>query len=100
MEDFSIDDNKSTNNSELSLSVSSICQRDGKKIAYVRFTDDGRWAEGEIPTCIITKSHGFTENEVLDLQQYMSANLPQLKQMASKINIMDAFLGRTPNTEK
>ena len=100
MEDFSLDNNQqkepSADNSELSLSVSAICERGGEKIAYVNFSDDGRWAEGEIPACIITKSHGFTEDEVLDLQQYMLANLPQLKKMASKINIMDAFLGRRP----
>ena len=96
MEDFTLDNQSAADRSELSLEVSSICERAGEKIAYVKFSDDGRWAEGEIPSCIITKSHGFTEDEVLDLQQYMLANLQQLKEMASKINIMDAFLGRRP----
>ena len=97
MEDFTLNtSNESHASEELSLLVSAICERDGQKMAYVTFSDDTRHAEGEIPACIITKSHGFTESEVLDLQQYMLANLDQLKKMASKVNIMDAFLGRTP----
>jgi chorismate mutase len=97
MEDFTLNtSNESHVSEELSLQVSAICERDGQKMAYVTFSDDTRHAEGEIPACIITKSHGFTESEVLDLQQYMLANLDQLKKMASKVNIMDAFLGRTP----
>ncbi|MBP5265716.1 MAG: hypothetical protein J6Z06_02700, partial [Lachnospiraceae bacterium] len=76
MEDFTIDSSKEPNASEeLSLNVSAICERDGQKMAYVTFSDETRHAEGEIPACIITKSHGFTESEVLDLQQYMLANL-------------------------
>ncbi len=97
MEDFTLNTpNESDSSEELSLQVSAICERDGQKMAYVTFSDDTRHAEGEIPACVITKSHGFTESEVLDLQQYMLANLPELKKMASKVNIMDAFLGRTP----
>ena len=97
MEDFTLNtSNESHASEELSLQVSAICERDGQKMAYVTFSDDTRHAEGEIPACIITKSHGFTESEVLDLQQYMLSNLAQLKKMASKINVLDAFMGRAP----
>lgn len=97
MEDFTLNTpNQSDSSEELSLQVSAICERDGQKMAYVTFSDDTRHAEGEIPACIITKSHGFTESEVLDLQQYMLSNLVELKKMASKINVLDAFMGRAP----
>ena len=94
MEDFSFNVSEEPKTEELSLSVSSICERNGEKIAYVSFSDGKREAEGEIPACIITKHSGFTDEEVLELQQYMQANLVELKKMASKINVLDAFLGR------
>ncbi|MCR4999593.1 MAG: hypothetical protein K6A05_07135 [Lachnospiraceae bacterium] len=96
MEDFSFNVSPEPKTEELSLSVSSICERDGEKIAYVSFTDGKRSAEGEIPACVITKHSGFTDEEVLDLQQYMLSNLVELKKMASKINVLDAFMGRAP----
>ncbi|MCR5640464.1 MAG: hypothetical protein K6G04_03815 [Lachnospiraceae bacterium] len=95
MEDFSFASEPKPTSDELSLSVSGICQRDGKKIAYVTFSDATRSAEGEIPACVITKNQGFSESEVLDLQQYMQDNLDTLKAMSAKINPLDAFLGRT-----
>lgn len=79
---------------ELSMSVSSICEREGKKIAFVSFSDGKRTAEGEIPECKITKNDGFDEGEVLQLELYMKGELSNLKKMASGINIMDAFMGK------
>ena len=42
---------------ELKMSVSPICQKEGKRIAYVSFTDGKRTAEGKIPDCIIYSLH-------------------------------------------
>lgn len=83
-----------TMSDELRMSVSPICTKGGKKYAFVSFTDGIRTAEGKIPDCTITSNDGFTEEEVLQLEDYMSQELPQLKKMAAGINVMDSFLGR------
>lgn len=80
---------------ELSMSVSPICFREGKKYAYVSFTDGSRSAEGKIPDCKITKNKGFDEDEVKQLEAYMSRELPQLKKMAAGIDIMKNFMNGT-----
>ena len=76
---------------ELALSVSAICEKNGKKLAYVTFTDGEKKAEGEIPECIIRKNTGFTQEEVEQLQNYMQRELPMLKKTAAGIRLFDAF---------
>jgi hypothetical protein len=78
---------------EMNMSVSPICKKDGRKVAYVTFSDGVRNAEGEIPDCKITHNEGFNEDEVARLEYYMEGNLGMLKQMAASVNPMDAFLG-------
>lgn len=77
---------------ELKMSVSPICSKDGKKYAFVSFTDGVRTAEGKIPDCVITNNEGFGEEEVQQLEEYMKQELPQLKKMAAGINVMKTFL--------
>lgn len=77
---------------ELKMSVSPICSKDGKKYAFVSFTDGVRTAEGKIPDCVITNNEGFGEEEVKQLEEYMKQELPQLKKMAAGINVMKTFL--------
>lgn len=80
---------------ELKMSVSPICAKDGKKYAFVSFTDGKRTAEGKIPDCKITSSDGFGRDEIEQLEDYMSRELPQLKKMAAGINIMKSFMNDT-----
>ncbi|MCH5250153.1 MAG: hypothetical protein J1E98_09475 [Lachnospiraceae bacterium] len=77
---------------ELNMSVSPICVKDGKKYAFVSFTDGTRTAEGKIPDCIITNNAGFSKDEVQQLEDYMRQELPQLKKMAAGIDVMKTFL--------
>lgn len=99
MENFDIGKQpKKPQKEELSMSVSPICERDGKKIAFVSFSDGTRTAEGEIPECKITKNEGFDEGEVLQLELYMKSELANLKKMASSVNVMGAFMGK--NSDK
>lgn len=74
------------------MSVSPICNKDGKKYAFVSFTDGGRTAEGRIPECTITHNTGFSDEEVQQLEAYMKRELPQLKSMSAGINVMNNFL--------
>ncbi len=91
-QNFDIDLAKENDQGELEMQVSSICQKDGKKFAYVTFSDGKRFAEGEIPGCTIVKSEGFTDKEVAGLQFYLKKNLDMLKTMASAINPIKAMM--------
>lgn len=77
---------------EVNMSVSPICMKNGQKVAYVRFTEGERYAEGEIPACRITGSGGYSPEEIKALEDYMKVELPRLKKMAAQINILDIFL--------
>ena len=91
MENFNVDEGKSLGAVE--MTVSPICYTEsGEKYAYVSFSDEVRTAEGKIPDCKIVKNEGFTEEEVKKLEEYMNENLSFLKQMASSLNIMNAFM--------
>lgn len=79
-------------NEEMQMSVSPICTKDGRKYAFVSFTDGNRIAEGKIPECVITYHTGFCDDEVRQLEEYMKRELPQLKRMAAGINVMNNFL--------
>ena len=77
---------------ELTMSVSGICRKDGKKLAYVTFSDDRRKAEGVIPDCRITCSSGFTEEETAQLELYMKMNLQELKKQSAAITPLRAMM--------
>ncbi|MBR6642748.1 MAG: hypothetical protein IKL28_03705 [Lachnospiraceae bacterium] len=77
---------------EFTMSVSPICSKDGKKFAYVSFTDGERSAEGKIPECKIVSATGFDRGEIRMLEEYMTRELPRLKSMAAGIRLVDAFL--------
>ena len=76
---------------EFTMSVSPICVKDGKKVAYVSFTDGERTAEGKIPECVISSAVGLNRAEVRMLEEYMKQELPRLKSMAAGIRMADVF---------
>lgn len=98
MQDFDFVENEPTElaeHTELTMSVSTVCEKDGKKVAYVSFTDGRREAEGAIPDCVIIRNNGFTDEEKVGLELYMKANLASLKKMAASINVFDAITKST-----
>ena len=76
----------------MTLTISGITEKDGKKQAHVRFEDGKLMAEGVIPDCKITKNTGFTDEEVAILEEYMKDNLAMLKRKAAEINPLKAIL--------
>ena len=79
---------------EVTLNLSGVVEKDGQKIAYVRFSRGDDFAEGYIPDCIVTKVQGFTDDEVSMLTDYLKANLTELKKRAAGINPLTAIMGR------
>ncbi len=92
MEDISFDFRKHERSGELNMQVSSFFRKEGNKTAYVTFSDKKRQAEGEIPSCRIISSAGFTEEEVAGLELYMKQNLDMLSNMAATIDPIKAFM--------
>lgn len=80
---------------EVTLNLSGVVEKDGRKIAYVRFSRGDDFAEGYIPDCIFTKVQGFTDDEVSMLTDYLKANLTELKKRAAGINPLTAIMGRS-----
>ncbi|MCR5686290.1 MAG: hypothetical protein K6G81_12915 [Lachnospiraceae bacterium] len=77
---------------ELTMQVSGICVRNGKKVAYVTFTGRGLLAEGVIPECRIEKLEGFSEEEKGQLELFMKMNLSDLKKRAAKVDPLRAIM--------
>ena len=79
-------------NDTLNMSVSQVFNKNGMNYAFVTFDDGTRNAEGKIPDCIITSNNGFLPEEVMQLEDYMKRELSNLKKMASKVNVLSAFM--------
>lgn len=79
---------------EVTLNLSGVVEKDGQKIAYVRFSRGDDFVEGYIPDCIFTKVQGFTDDEVSMLTDYLRANLTELKKRAAGLNPLTAIMGR------
>ena len=77
---------------EMTMQVSGICIKDGKRMAYVNFSGGGKAAEGIIPECRIVKNSGFEENEVGQLELFMKMNLTKLKKKAASIDPVRAMM--------
>ncbi len=80
---------------EIKLDISGVVDKDGKKIAHIRFTRGEDFAEGYIPDCVLTKVQGFTDDEASQLIDYLRANLTEFKKRAAAINPLTAIMGKT-----
>ncbi len=79
---------------EMKLDISGVVEKDGKKIAHVRFNRGKDFAEGYIPDCVFTQVEGFTDDEVSQLIDYLKANLTDLKKRAAHINPLTGLMGK------
>lgn len=75
----------------MTMSVSPICVKDGKKYAFVRFTDGGKNCEWTIPEVKLSSNDGFSEEELSGLKFYVKNNMTDLKRMAAQINLFEVF---------
>ena len=99
MEDFPLDFSKTKPNPQagdrssdtLNMQVSMAFKKDGRKVVYVTFSDEARFAEGEIPGCKITTNRGFTIEEVADLERYLKDNMDELNKTAAGIDPIRAL---------
>lgn len=76
----------------MQMNVSGISTKDGKKVAYVLFEDEGRSAEAIVPECRVTDSKGFSYDELLQLEEYMRENIDMIKKAAAGVNPVSALM--------
>ncbi len=86
-------DRKENGAEELTMQVSGICRKDGRKFAFVTFSDGKRTAEGVIPDCKIQNQTGFDESEISQLELFMKMNLDKLKRKAASVDPIRAMMG-------
>lgn len=72
--------------SDLKLTHSSVLSRNGKPFISVAFERDGDYAEGGIPDCSITRSEGFTDEEIGELESYIYAHKQEIIDRAKGIS--------------
>lgn len=72
-------------NSELRMTHSCILSRGKEKIVRVTFERDNADAEGILPSGVIEKQHGFTKDEVEQLEIYLKLNREDIMKKAKAI---------------
>lgn len=72
--------------SELKCIHSTVLSKNGKPFVSVMFERGNDRAEGTVPDCVITKSEGFTEEEIEELEDYMKAQRKEIIENAKRIS--------------
>ncbi|SFG27320.1 hypothetical protein SAMN04487761_11054 [Lachnospiraceae bacterium C7] len=82
----------------VNMSISPVVKQDGQKKVYVLFKTDNDIApkEAEIlmPDAKVVRNVGFSEDEQHQLMAYCVSQKKLIFERASKISVMDAFLGQ------
>lgn len=71
---------------EVKLTHSGILAKDGRRYVSVRFERGEDIAEARLPECRVTKSQGFTEEEVGSLEAYLERENDAIFAKAKEIN--------------
>lgn len=81
-------------NRDIHMTISPIVSKNKQKMLYVMFKEYDKELEICIPSYEVIKNNGFSKEELDNLIVYCKVNKEQLLKRASKISIMEAFLGR------
>lgn len=72
--------------SELTCTHSTVLSKNGKPFVSVMFERGNDRAEGTVPDCVITKSEGFTAEEIGELEDCMKAQRKEIIENAKRIS--------------
>ena len=81
-------------NSEIKMSVSALSRHGEEKAIYVFFSDGNASAEFSLPECKLLHSNRFSNDELKQLKEYVSAEKDTIYQIAKKVNPIKGFLGK------
>lgn len=78
---------------ELKTLVSGILKKDGRRIARISFMRGEEYAEFILPDGILDRRKGFSEEEILKLQDYVREEKDSLMEKAKGVNVMKNWMG-------
>lgn len=81
-------------NREIKMSVSSLSRNGEEKAIYVFFSDGDASAEFLLPDCNLVHSKHFSDDDIKQLKEYVSAERDSIYRIAKKVNPMKGFLGK------
>ena len=84
---------KTMKDDKVMLTFSSVLNKNGKPMVAVRFERDTDYAEGSVPECKITKSNGFSADEISMLNDYLVNNKGDIISRAKSISGISHLLG-------
>jgi len=70
---------------------SGITTKGTEKRVCVLFSEEGRNAEGYVPSCKIERNNGFTADEVAQMEAYLNENKQLIWEEAKKVNPIRAM---------
>ncbi len=77
---------------ELKMTHSGILTKKGKRQVCVRFERGSDMAEADLPACKVTKSQGFTAEEIAGLEEYLAAQNDIIFEKAKAISSIRHWL--------
>lgn len=77
---------------EVSMLISGVVEREGKKLVRVSFLRGKSFADGLLPDGVIEKWEGFTQEEVEKLENYMRANRQDILRQAKEVKPLRNWL--------
>ena len=81
-------------NREIKMRVSSLSRKGEEKAIYVFFADAEASAEFLLPDCKLVHSKNFSEDDLKQLKEYVSAERDFIYQIAKNVNPIKGFLGK------
>ncbi len=76
----------------MDMSISSIVPVNGKKAAFVQFSDKDKTAEFIVPECRQVSNNGFTEDELKMLHDYVIREKDSIMDMAKGVDPLGKFM--------
>lgn len=80
-------------NENIDMKVSSIIRKDGDKAIYVLFSEDERSCEFVLPEKKLLSNHGFREDEIMELTDYITNEADSILDIAKNVDPMKGFMG-------
>lgn len=71
---------------KIKMTHSSVLNKQGKPFVSVMIEREKDCAEGSVPECRITKSQGFDEEEIRELEEYLRNHGQEIIEEAKKIS--------------
>ena len=76
----------------VNMSISSLVPVNGKKAAFVHFSDKEKTAEFIMPECRKVSNSGFTEDEQQMLLEYVILEKDSIMDMAKRVDPLGKFM--------